>query len=548
MSAAPSLESLRQWVSRLPIRRKLLLEGNLIAVVAALVVATVVACYRLVALRDSNLADTLAITHIVAENSAGPVAFQDSAAATTVLASLRAKPSVVGAVIDLPGKPDFAKYGVFPPSAGRLSEHTAHQFHGWTLFTAAPVGDLESRGATLQLISDLRPELRATLRAFALAIAAALALALAISHFASGRLRHSILNPIEALHAATQQVGSAADYGHRAPVLSQDELGELTRAFNGMLDRLQAADSELRTTNQSLSKEITERLRLEQALIDTSRQAGMAEVATGILHNVGNVLNSVNISTQLMREKLQRSQMSRLSRTAEIVKAQGDRLPRFIEEDPKGRLLPDFIVKISEALAGEHAAMATELGELAKNIDHIKEIVAAQQSLAKMAAVIETMSAEDLFSESLRVSQASLSRHGIEIESRFLPGITVTADRNQILQILVNFITNAVHAVKPNAPDQRHIVLGVVRVNDRVLFTVADNGVGIAAENLNRIFNHGFTTRRDGHGFGLHSGALAARVLGGAVRVESAGPGRGASFTLEIPASINAPGGPPLLV
>ena len=547
MSSAPPFEPLRQWVSRLPIRRKLLLEGNLIAVVAALVVAAVVLCYRLATLRDSNLADTMAITRIVAENSAGSVAFQDSASATTVLAPLRAKPSVVGAVIDLPGKPDFARYGVFPATAARLPEHTSHRFQGWMLYTAAPVGDLESRGATLQVVSDLRPELWATLRAFALAIAAALALALTLSHFASSRLRHSILDPIEALHAATQRVGSAADYRHRAPVLSRDELGELTRAFNGMLDRLQTSDSELRTTNQALTVEIAERRRLEQALIDTSRQAGMAEVATGILHNVGNVLNSVNISAQVMREKLQRSQMPRLTRTAELVKAQGDHLPRFIQEDPKGRLLPDFIVKVSAALAGEHAAIAHELGELAKNIDHIKEIVAAQQSLAKMAAVIETMPAEDLFGEALRVSQASLSRHGIEIEKRFLPGISVTADRNHILQILVNFITNAIHAVKPNPSEQRHIVLAVAAVQDRVLFSVADNGVGIAAENLNRIFNHGFTTRRDGHGFGLHSGALAARGLGGSVRVASEGPGRGALFTLEIPAAAAVPGGPPVL-
>lgn len=548
MSSTPPFDPLRQWVSRLPLRQKLLLNGNLIAVVAALAVATVVVCHRLAALRASNLADTLAITRIVAENSAGPVAFQDAHAASAVLASLRAKPSVVGAVIDLPGKPNFARYGVFPSAAGRLPDHTAHRFHGWMLYTAAPLGDLESRGATLQLVSDLSPELWATLRAFALAIAAALALALALTHFASSRLRHSILDPIETLHAATQRVGSAADYRHRAPVLSGDELGELTRAFNGMLDRLQTSDSKLRTTNQSLTVEIAERRRLEQALIDTSRKAGMAEVATGILHNVGNVLNSVNISAQVMREKLQRSPLPHLARTAQLVLAQGDRLPRFLQEDPKGRLVPNFIVKVSEALAVEHAAMAAELGELTKNIDHIKEIVAAQQTLAKTAAVIETVPAEDLFGEALRVSQTSLSRHGITIEKRFLPGISVTADRNQILQVLVNFVTNAIHAVKPNPPDQRHLVLDVVAVHDRVVFSVADNGVGIAAENLNRIFNHGFTTRRDGHGFGLHSGALAARALGGAVRVKSDGPGCGALFTLEIPTAVAVPSGQPVLV
>jgi signal transduction histidine kinase len=67
--------------------------------------------------------------------------------------------------------------------------------------------------------------------------------------------------------------------------------------------------------------------------------------------------------------------------------------------------------------------------------------------------------------------------------------------------------------------------------------TVSDNGVGIASENLTRIFNHGFTTRKDGHGFGLHSGALAAREMGGALWAQSDGPGKGATFTLELPLS-----------
>ena len=62
-----------------------------------------------------------------------------------------------------------------------------------------------------------------------------------------------------------------------------------------------------------------------------------------------------------------------------------------------------------------------------------------------------------------------------------------------------------------------------------------DNGIGIPADNLTRIFGHGFTTRKEGHGFGLHSGALAAKELGGALTVESDGPGKGATFTLEFP-------------
>lgn len=520
-------------LERLPLRRKLQLKSHLIAVVAALVVSIVFAIYRVAVLRSGHLKDALAMTRIVAENSTGPVAFQDSTAAAAVLGSLRAKDAVTGAVIDLPNKREFAVFGA--PPATRLPDGVAYRFDGWRLQTAAAIGDEEAGGAKLQIVSDLRPELFGALRAVFLAFVAALALAIMLSHFASNQLRRFILRPIESLHAATRRVGDEVDYGHRAEVTSADELGELTVAFNRMLDRLQLADSQLRMVNDSLTNEIAERRRLETALVDASRQAGMAEVATGILHNVGNVLNSVNISAQLMRESLDRSQLTNLSRAADLIRSQGDQLPRFVADDPKGRMLPQFIVNVSSALASEHAAASHELTQLAGNIEHIKEIISAQQGFARMGGVTERMAPRELFDEAERIAQASVLRHGVEITHDYADVPAMNVDRHRALQILINFITNAIHAVKSNANGDRRIMLRIAPHPAGVEFSVADNGVGIAAEHLTRIFTHGFTTRRDGHGFGLHSGALAARLLGGRVRVASPGPGLGATFSVELP-------------
>jgi signal transduction histidine kinase len=382
---------------------------------------------------------------------------------------------------------------------------------------------------------DLRPDLWATLHAVFLSLAAALALAITLSHFASNQLRRFILSPIETLHAATQRVGTHVDYSYRAEVVSSDELGELTGAFNHMLDRLQSADSELRTSNESLKVEIAERRRLERALVDTSRQAGMAEVATGILHNVGNVLNSVNISTQLMRENLDRSQLFNFNRAAAMIQSKGGDFPRFVAEDPSGRMLPGFIVNLSSALSSEHTTATKELERLAKNIEHIKEIISAQQGFAKIVGLTEPLSPKELFDEAERIAEASVLRHGVEIIHEYAEAPRITVDRHRALQILVNFITNAIHAVKSNAYGKRRIVLRMEATANGVAFGVIDNGVGIPPENLQRIFSHGFTTRHDGHGFGLHSGALTARLLGGEVRVESRGAGLGASFILDLP-------------
>jgi len=519
----------------LPLRQKLLLKSNLIAAVAALVVAGVFAGYRLLSLRADQLADALAITRMVAENSAGPAAFHDAAAAATALGSLRAKPSISGAVIDLGNHEDLAVFGRPPPAADRLPPQVDSRFRGWILHTAAPIGDDETHRARLEIVSDLRPELWATLRAVVLALAASLALALALSHFVSNRLRRFILGPIEALHAATQRVRTHVDYSYRVPVIGGDELGELTAAFNGMLERLQGADTELRAINVSLKSEIAERRRLEKALVETSRHAGMAEVATGILHNVGNVLNSVNISAQLMRENLDRSQLKNLQRSADLIRSQGDQLARFLSEDPRGQLLPGFLVGVAEAMAGEHTAAGHELGQLTKNVEHIKEIIAAQQAFAKMVGVIERVTPQELFEEAERIAHASMLRHGVEVAREFGAVPAIHVDRHRCLQILVNFVTNAIHAVKGNAPGNRRIRLLLAAEEKTVAFSVIDNGVGIAAENLQRIFTHGFTTRQGGHGFGLHSGALAARLLGGQVKVTSDGPGYGAAFTVQLP-------------
>jgi two-component system, NtrC family, sensor kinase len=112
----------------------------------------------------------------------------------------------------------------------------------------------------------------------------------------------------------------------------------------------------------------------------------------------------------------------------------------------------------------------------------------------------------------------------------------VRLDRARVLQILVNLISNASHALE-NAPGDAHqITLTVNAVaGSNLRVSVRDEGEGIPAQNLTRIFAHGFTTRKSGHGFGLHSCALAARQMGGTLTAHSDGPGRGATFTLELP-------------
>jgi PAS domain S-box-containing protein len=270
-------------------------------------------------------------------------------------------------------------------------------------------------------------------------------------------------------------------------------------------------------------------------LVEASRQAGMAEVATGVLHNVGNVLNSVNVSATLVLDQIHESKATNLPKLAEMLQANAGNLAQFFTDDPKGRRIPNYLMTLAGDLAAERAAMCEELGHLRKNIDHVKDIVAMQQSYAKVSGVTEEVAVSELVDDALRMNASALARHGLNVIRDYQSTPNVTVDRHKVLQILVNVIRNAKYACDESGRADKEVTLRVTRDDLRVRIEVRDNGVGIPAENLTRIFAHGFTTRKEGHGFGLHSGALVAKQLGGALTAHSDGPGHGAVFTLELP-------------
>jgi signal transduction histidine kinase len=308
---------------------------------------------------------------------------------------------------------------------------------------------------------------------------------------------------------------------------------------------LDAQIEEHKHTVKLLKGEIVERKRAEQKieeahreLVAISHQAGMAEVATSVLHNVGNVLNSVNVSSALVTQKLRTSQTANLGRVVALLNAHSSSLGDFFVNDPKGRQLPAYLEKLARVLVAEQQEMLNELGLLSGNIDHIKEIVAMQQNYATVSGVHETLALADLIEDAVRLNFESLERHEIKIRREYSPLPPVTIEKHKMLQILVNLIQNAKYAMSESGSQDKLLILrleGAEGGGARV--SVIDNGIGIPPENLTKIFAHGFTTRKGGHGFGLHSGALAAQQLGGSLIAQSEGLSKGAVFIVEIPAS-----------
>jgi len=272
-----------------------------------------------------------------------------------------------------------------------------------------------------------------------------------------------------------------------------------------------------------------------QAMMRASRQAGMAEVASSVLHNVGNVLNSVNVSANLLDERMRTSKASGLARVAAMLEEQGDQLGSFIASDDRGKRLPSYLAQLSSQLVADREAALTELASLVKSIEHMKDIVRMQQSYATHGGVVESVAVADLVNDSVRLNAEAFSRHGVTLACEFEEVPAITVDKHRVLQILVNLIRNAKYACEDSGRSDKRITIRVTPCALGVAIAVVDNGVGIPTENMTRIFSHGFTTRPSGHGFGLHSAALAAQELKGSLRVASDGPGCGATFWLELP-------------
>lgn len=274
---------------------------------------------------------------------------------------------------------------------------------------------------------------------------------------------------------------------------------------------------------------------LNQQLLLTARQAGMAEVAASVLHNVGNVLNSINVSSTLLAEKINKSKLTGLTDLSKLVNEHKDNLSTFIKDDPRGAHLPDFINSLSDYWQIEQDVLSKELHTLVKNVEHVRSIIATQQDLSRVSDSEQVVSIENVLEESILISGIDNKKYSIRIEKQYERLRPVLIDKVKTLQILVNLIQNAKDSFSDFTRIDKSIIFKINKNNTHFFIHIADNGIGIPRENLTRIFGYGFTTKKDGHGFGLHTSAISAKEMGGTLKAHSEGSGKGAIFILELP-------------
>jgi two-component system NtrC family sensor kinase len=525
----------------LSLRRKQTLIIMLTSSIVLFLACAAFSIYEVITFRKVMVQHLSTLAEIVGNNTSAALDFDKSDSAVETLSALQVEPGIIGACIYGKDGKAFASFDranddiIFTPPALHTEGHT---FERQRLLLSRPIVYKGETIGVVYLESDMR-ELSSRLTRYAgivgLVFLASLLIALALS----SRLQRLISDPITHLARVARSVALEKNYSVRATKQSNDELGQLVDGFNEMLAQIQARDIALQTGRDQLEKRVEDRTRelekIHKQLVEASRLGGMAEIATNVLHNVGNVLNSVNVSASLVVDSVKKSKTSSLAKVVGLLREHEQDLGTFISSDPKGKQLPAYLAQLSEYLLADQKATLRELESLRGNIEHIKEIVAMQQNYAMVSGVKEIVDITDLVEDSLRMNCEALSHHKLDLIREFENVPPMNVEKHKILQILVNLVRNAKYACQESDRADKRLTLRVANGDGLVKISVMDNGIGILPENLTRIFSHGFTTRKDGHGFGLHSGALAAKEMGGSLSVRSDGPGKGAVFTLELP-------------
>ena len=628
----------------------------LVSIAALLAVAGAIFLVQLRLFRTTFARDLETLAAIVASTNSAALEHNDSKAAVETLSGLQAKPGIISATLVNSAGQIFARFGreETPQSLAefRGEARSTHSGREW-LHTERIVREGRSLGI-LHLRADYAVRRDELLHASLGIMGAVLVGSIIFILILTSRMAKVVTGPIARLAEAARDVARRNDFSVRVKKLGDDEVGQLTDAFNQMVGEMQRRDEDLALQVDALAgsearfrgvvenlgealllvglkgetlsinprfttllgwtqKEIEGQNALKllmpgtrhnsllecheemtkdgnafevelqrrdgtqvwteihaspmqgangefvgtvaailditvrrqaadelaesnKRLVDASHAAGMAEVATGVLHNVGNVLNSVNLAASLSLQKLRDSKVGSLTKAAELIESKNGDLAAWLTNDPQGQKLPGYLTKLASRLTKENAELIDHLDQLSRNVEHIKQIVSVQQGFAHVSCHVETLDASQLVEEAIRMNAAKFARHGIEVVCNFEPIPSVRLDKHKTLQVLINLIRNAKHALEEFRSNDRKITIGIASGDEGfVNFTVADNGVGIAPENITRIFQHGFTTKKSGHGFGLHSGALAAKEMGGTLTVQSDGPSTGATFTLSLP-------------
>ena len=302
-------------------------------------------------------------------------------------------------------------------------------------------------------------------------------------------------------------------------------------------EEVKARTTELYQSNAKLKDTLQELQSTRDELVEKAHKAGMADIATNVLHDVGNILNSVNVSASIISDTVRHSNLQKLHKANNMLRDHLDSLEDFIRHDPKGKALMEYYVKLDHPLMQEYNNLAKQNQRLTEKVNLIVEVIKEQQSHSMAGRIEEEHPIEKVVEDTLKITQHNIQENGIQVIRQYGQTRPITIQKNKMTHILVNIIKNAVESIVMQNSELKQITINSWEDHQSTYLTITDTGVGFDENTKAKLFTHGFTNKSEGHGYGLHNCANSIKEMGGTIRAESPGVGQGATFIIQLPLS-----------
>lgn len=499
-----------------------------------------------ITVKQDLINSAISTAKILGRNLEPTMAFLDFDESKKILATLGAEPTIEGASLFDTKSNLVATFGEPPqediknrpwPNQLLLSESDSSFVLFYPILVSRePIGLL-----TLSL--SKKPILKMYQR-LAIAFLLISGLALLIAYILSIYAQRTLSRPMSTLADFARSVGKSNDYSMRyqpqSGIQYAEEIQVLSDEFNTMLEQIELREHSIQRANEELEEKVTERTNelesLQRVAIENARYAGISEIATGVLHNIGNIVNSVGISAHVISEIIDHSKIDSLIQATDLLNKNKSSAAEFFSHPTKGQALIEYLNIVGSSLLGDNQKLKNEIQLILNKIDLMIGVVRSQQAYAKGQFMTETFQISALCHELINMISSMVTRENIKIIETYNNVPDVETDRVKISHVIINLLKNAKEALEGQTTSAKQIKIRTETTPEKkVSLSIEDNGAGIAPDHLDKIFSHGFTTKVKGHGFGLHFCANTMAELGGSLQVESEGVGKGSRFTIILP-------------
>lgn len=312
-------------------------------------------------------------------------------------------------------------------------------------------------------------------------------------------------------------------YAHRYRMAHLHQRGRRLEALvQARTEALEKANHELQATQEHLVK--------------AAHLAGMAEISADVIHNLGNGLNSVNVAGALIKEHCEKLPVTKLRRVIGLMEANQQELADFLSQDERGRKVMPFLKNNLAALDRGRERLENEVDGLVEKTRAMNKIIFAQQALTENRDQYEDVGIIDMVEQVLVLQEESLREHHIRLVTDFEDRPTVRVHKTKFLRALGNLVKNAWESTMMRNPDDKEVRIHTFQPDPAwVRLEIIDNGTGIPAEDITRVFHQGYSTKPHGHGFSLHYCGNVISEMKGRITVQSQGVGKGATFRVDLP-------------